>query len=143
MRRALIEKLVEQRDLEGAAKQYAAMDQLDPNNPDILRDWGKLLLSDASKPKEQRRDAAGKLWRRLLTARPDDPVVVAQVADLFRQSELSDEALDLYRQAIKLAPDAAQYREYLGEYLHLLKRTDEALAAWREIAAGRGRPLAI
>ncbi len=136
LRRALIEKLVEQRDLDGAAKQYAAMDQLDPNNPDILRDWGKLLLSDASKPKEQRREAAGKLWRRLLTARPDDPVVVAQVADLFRQSELSDDALDLYRQAIKLAPDAAQYREYLGEYLHILKRTDEALAAWREIAAG-------
>ena len=32
-----------------------------------------------------------------------------------------------------------QYREYLGEYLHILKRPDEALAEWRKMAEGPQR----
>src|SRR5262249_26211905 len=43
------------------------------------------------------------------------------------------------KKAIELAPEAAQYREYLGEYYHTLKRSDEALATWRPIAAGANR----
>src|SRR5262249_45637555 len=58
---------------------------------------------------------------------------------LFRQVEMSDEALALYKKAVELAPDAAQYREYLGEYYHSLKRSDEALATWRAIAEGKNK----
>ena len=50
-----------------------------------------------------------------------------------------DEAVALYKKAIELAPDAAQYREYLGEYYHSLKRSPEALATWRPIAEGTNR----
>ena len=50
---------------------------------------------------------------------------------------MTDEALELYQKAISLAPDQAQYREYLGEYFHALKRKDEALATWRGIAADK------
>ena len=50
---------------------------------------------------------------------------------------MTDEALELYRKATELAPDQAQYREYLGEYYHSLKRKDEALLEWRGIAAGK------
>ena len=58
-----------------------------------------------------------------------------------------DDAIALYKRAIALAPDAAQYREYLGEYYHQLKRPADALATWtaasakiggRERAARRG-----
>ena len=69
-------------------------------------------------------------------AKPNDPVATAQVADLLRQAEMVDDALDLYKKAIELAPTNPQYREYLGEYLHSLKRADEAKAAWGEIALG-------
>ncbi len=66
-------------------------------------------------------------------------MIAAQVADLFRQAEMVDDAISLYLRAIELAPAAAQYREYLGEYYHTLKRSTDALAAWRPIAEGTNR----
>src|SRR4051812_1060416 len=47
--------------------------------------------------------------------------------------------LGLYKQAVTLAPDSTQYREYLGEYYQTLKRVPEALETWRAIAAGKHR----
>ncbi|MCU0712546.1 MAG: DUF1583 domain-containing protein [Pirellula sp.] len=49
---------------------------------------------------------------------------------------MPEEAETLYRKAIELAPQEPQYREYLGEFLHIQKRVDEAKAVWKEIAAG-------
>ena len=37
--------------------------------------------------------------------KPNDPVTTAQVADLLRQAELTDDALALYKKAAELAPD--------------------------------------
>jgi tetratricopeptide (TPR) repeat protein len=139
LRLALIGQLVQDRKFAEAAAQYEEMDRAEPGNPDTLRDWGALLLRDVSRPEPRRQADAAAVWRRLLDARPRDPVTTAQVADLFRQASLVDEALALYRKAIELAPHNAQYLEYLGEYLHALKRPDEAQAAWRRIAEGADR----
>src|SRR5262249_46477044 len=76
---------------------------------------------------------------RLLEKKPKDPVITAQVADLVRSAGLTDDAIELYKKAIELAPNQPQYREYLGEYYHVLKRPEEALATWRPIAAGENR----
>lgn len=103
------------------------------------REWGKLILKDASRPEPQRKQAAAAVWRRLTEARPKDSVIATQVADLFRQVEMTDEALALYKKAIDLSAGAPQYREYLGEFFDSLKRSDEALATWREMAAGKQR----
>ena len=54
---------------------------------------------------------------------PMTPVTTAQVADLLRQAEMTADALELYRKAATLAPANPQYREYIGEYLHNLKRS--------------------
>ena len=75
-------------------------------------------------------------------AKPKDPLSASQVADLFRQAELTEEALTMYAKAIELAPDGSQYREYLGEYFHRLNRRDEALATWRQIAEGKNKTAA-
>ena len=139
LRLALIAQLVQDQKFAEAAAQYEALDQAEPNNPDTLRDWGALVLRDTTKPQAERKAAAAAIWRKLLEAKPNDPVTTAQVADLFRQAELVDDALALYRKAIELAPSNPQYHEYLGEYLHNLKRPDEAKAAWAKIADGPNR----
>src|SRR5207244_5713952 len=79
------------------------------------------------------------IWNPQLYRRKADPAATAQVSDLVRGAGLTDDAIALYKKAIDYAPTAPQYREYLGEYLHNLKRKDEALAAWRPIAEGPNR----
>src|SRR5262245_60146595 len=139
LRQAMIDQLVHEQKFGDAIAQYEAMDKAEPNNPDTLRDWGKMLLRDTARPEADRKRAAVAVWKRLLDRRKDDPVASAQVADLVRAAGLTDEAIALYRKAVEFAPNAPQYREYLGEYLHNLKRKDEALAAWRPIAEGANR----
>jgi tetratricopeptide (TPR) repeat protein len=137
--------LIEQWTLEGkfaqAIAQYEEIDKYDPNHPDYLREWGRLLLKDTARPEAERIAQAAAIWRRLLPAkgRRPDPTVTAQVADLFRQAGLTDEALALYRQAVEQSPEQATYRVFLGEHLNSLGRTEEALAAWSEIAKGSRR----
>ena len=139
LRLALIAQLAQDQKYAEAAAQYEALDRSDPNNPDTLRDWGALVLRDPSKPQSERKTAAATIWRKLLEARPNDPVTTAQVADLLRQAELVDDALALYRKASEQAPGNPQYYEYLGEYLHQLKRPAEAMSTWGKIADGSNR----
>ncbi len=139
LRLALISQLAQDQKFAEAANEYQALDQAEPNNPDTLRDWGALVLRDASKPQAEKKAAAAAIWRRMLDAKPNDPVTTAQVADLLRQAELTEPALELYRKAAALSPANPQYQEYIGEYLHNLKRPDEAKAAWAKIADGPNR----
>ncbi len=139
LRLALVEQLVQEKKFAEAAAQYEAMAKNEPNNPDVIRDWGRMLLRDAAKPDAERKQAAAAVWRKLLESRPDDAAVTVQVADLFRQADMADDAVALYQKAIAQAPDAAQYYEYLGEYFHSLKRADEALATWAKLAEGKNK----
>ncbi len=139
LRQGLIDQLVFEQKYADAAVQFEAMDKADPGNPDTLRDWGKLLMQDSSRPEAERKQAASAVWKRLLEKRPKDPVITVQVADLMRSANLTEEAIALYQKAVELAPTALQYREYLGEFYHSLKRTPEALEAWKPIAAGPNR----
>jgi tetratricopeptide (TPR) repeat protein len=139
LRLAFIEQLVDDQRYADAIKQYAELDKSDPNNPDYLRDWGKLLLRDTTRPKEERQTEAERIWRRLVAARPTDPLIATQVADLFRLADMQPQALELYQKSVELSPQSPQYREYLGEYYHILKRTDEALATWRKMTDGPQR----
>ncbi len=139
LRQALIDQLSFEQKYAEAIPHYEAMDKADPNNPDILREWGKLVMRDAGKPEAERQAAAVAIWKRLLEKKAKDPVVTSQVADLIRSAGMAEEAIELYKKAIELAPNSAQYREYLGEYFHSLKRSEEALATWRPIAEGTNR----
>ena len=136
LRHALIGMLVYEHKTSEAITQYEQLDKYEPNNSDTLREWGRLILKDKSLDDEARKTAAATVWRRLSEARPKDPLVASQVGELFRQSEMTEEALELYKKAVSLAPDQSQYREYLGEYFHSLNRKDEALSTWRAIADG-------
>jgi tetratricopeptide (TPR) repeat protein len=109
---------------------YDKMAGLDQDN--LLR-WGRFLLRDGN-----RREEALAVWRRLLPTKSGaaEAAAILRVADLFRQVGSSEEALALYRQAVEAAPNDPSPRENLGEYLHSLKRFDEAVAVWRGLAEG-------
>src|SRR5262249_40863090 len=139
LRLAFIEQLVGDQRYAEAIKQYVELDKADPNNPDYLRDWGKLVLRDTSRSKAERHIEAKTIWQRLVDARASEALIATQVADLFRHADMQDEALALYQKAVELAPTQPQYREYLGEYYHILKRTDEALATWRKMVESNQR----
>ncbi len=137
LRKSFINQLVNDQRYTEASKQYAELVKSAPGNPDFLRDWGKLVMKDRSVEKDKRREQAVKIWSRIVEARPNDALTHAQVADLYRQSGLEAEAIERYENAIELAPGEAQYREYLGEYFHILKRPDDALKIWESIAEGK------
>ncbi|MEZ6046863.1 MAG: tetratricopeptide repeat protein [Planctomycetaceae bacterium] len=139
LRNTLITQLIQSRKNSEAIAEYEALNEIEPNNPETIRDWGLLIVLDRSLEKEERQQRAAAVWKRLLDDRGDDPVIVAQVADWFREAEMEEQAIDLYQQAIKLAPDNAQYREYLGEYYHHLKRSEDALKTWEELVQGENR----
>ena len=136
LRKSFINQLVNDQRYTEASKQYALLVESAPGNPDFLRDWGKLVMKDRRVDKAKRREQAVNIWSRIVDARPNDAITHAQVADLYRQSGLEDKAIQRYQKSIELAPGEAQYREYLGEYFHILKRPDEALQVWEAIAEG-------
>jgi tetratricopeptide (TPR) repeat protein len=139
LRLALIDQLVYEQKYDQAIEQYTELEDIDPNNPDNIRQWGLLILKEKSLPEARRKQNAAEIWMRLVEARPDDAVVATQVADLLRQAELTDEALALYNKAIELQPDQPQYREYLGQYYHALQRPEDAVATWKTTVEGDRR----
>jgi tetratricopeptide (TPR) repeat protein len=139
LRKAFIDQLVDDQRIPEAIRQYEQLAVAAPGNPDFLRDWGKLVLKDRSQDPELRKKEAVRIWNQIVASRPDDAITTAQVADLFRQASLNDEAEALYKKAVSLAPGDPQYREYLGEFYHIQKKTDEALETWAAIAEGSQR----
>jgi tetratricopeptide (TPR) repeat protein len=135
-RLALVEALVTDDRYAQAAQEMAALVKLEPDNPDYIVRWGDLVYNDSQRTEQRRTAEANDIWRGLLRKRSDDPVTLARLADLLRGTGSSAAAIEYYNKAIGLAPNEPQYREYLGEYLHQLGRKQEALATWRELAAG-------
>jgi tetratricopeptide (TPR) repeat protein len=139
LRELLIEQLVREQRIPEALLQYQELSEVAAGNPDHLQNWGLLLLSQKDRPIAARQLAAADVWERILRDRPDDPATLVRVAGLMRRADLKDRALELFRAAIEKAPDQPQYREYLGEYLQQLQRTDEAIAVWSQMAGGERR----
>ena len=139
LRRALVDQLLRAGEYDAAAEQFAELNRLAPGDADTLRDWGTVFLDDPSLPADQRLAKAEAVWRKLLDGRADDPVAVTQVADWLRQAGAEGPAKTLYAKAVELAPDDPRYREYLGEYLHVLGESEEAVTVWEGLAAGANR----
>ena len=139
IRKTYIELLAEDKRFEDAAAQYEQLLKTSPNNADYLRDWGKMVLRNKGMPEAERRVQALAIWNRMLEPNPNDAVMVAQIADFCRQNQMLEQAESLYRKAVDLAPSEPQYREYLGEFLSIQKRPEEAKTAWQQIAQGDRR----
>lgn len=142
LRQALVDLLVDQGDVPAALQQYRELSRNTTVTAEVRERWGHLWLLNESVSASERQTQAAAIWNQLLTAADSDPVMVRRVAELYRSADLPEQAVSLYQQAIELAPEQPEYREYLGEYLHQQKRTDEALQAWQQIASGPRRSAA-
>ena len=118
-----------------AIQQYEGLLAIDAGNPDYLLRMGQLHLNDSQRDISQRQSLAAASWNRLAELNTDDAVVLSQVAGLMRTIGQHNRAIELYQMAIDVAPNAAQYREYLGELFHRLQRVPEAHQVWRSIAS--------
>ena len=115
--------------------------QLDPANADYIIRWGHLAAIDPNmeSPKSEstkfeitksestvQQFNAAAIWRRLLIGHENDPNKAIQVAELLRSVSLSDEALLLYEQAVRVSGGKIEFSELLGDYLVQLDRREEA-----------------
>ena len=102
----------------------AAMNQAKPNDPIVLEklgtaEWGISTAKDATSP-------AVATWRKLVTD-DTDPAAWQRLGEIYRRHQLRDETVDAYQRALGLAPDAADRRERLAEYLIEIDRRNDAL----------------
>jgi len=136
LRLSLIEQLIADGKYADAIAQYEQLVKINPGNPDHIERWGMLYLRHESLTETERKAKATEIWTSLLIQKPDDAVVASRVADLFRSASMVDEALQLYVKCVELAPENPQYREYLGEYYHILQRPEDAKKTWQQMVAG-------
>ncbi len=139
LRLALIDLLVNDREFDEVDRHYAKINELDPNNPDHLSQWGLAFLDNANLDEKSRKAGAVKIWNKMLLAKPDDPSTVVMVADLLAAGKIPEEAEKLYQRAIALRPGDPGYREYLGYFYHHRDRKREAIETLGRIAEGERR----
>ena len=100
--------------------------KLAPTNTDYIQRCGQLVMKDQSKPLDRRQEEATTIWNKLIVGHEKDATRLAQVAQLFIDSENSAPAISYLNDAIKNAEDPTGHREQLCTYLHRLGRTAEA-----------------
>ena len=142
IRLALIDLLAADQDFEAVDRHYAKIDEIEPNNPDHISQWGLAVLENTKRDEPARKAAAVNIWSRLITARPNDPAMLIMVADLANSAKISEEAEKFYKKAIELKPNDPGYKEYLGYFYHHRERKEEAVATLRQIAEGDRRTAA-
>ncbi|MBL8812619.1 MAG: tetratricopeptide repeat protein, partial [Planctomycetaceae bacterium] len=135
VREFAIRLLLAQNRVLDAIRQYEQLEQFDNGNLDHREAHGLLYLQRSDLQKSEQQNQAAKVWESLLQTDSKDPVLTSRVAGLMQRAGMIDRAEKRYRQAIELAPDQAQYREYLGDLLHREGKTQEAIEVWQGIAA--------
>ena len=138
LREAMIEQLVREERYVEAIEHYEYLSKAGMATSDHIEEWGFLFLNRRDLAKLDRQSRAADIWL-LLRDKKDDAVAVSQVASLMHGAGLSQRSIELYRQAINLAPDQSQYKIDLGDVYYALQRRVEALAAWNSIATGDER----
>ena len=137
LRLALISQLVQDQKFAEAAKSSTRPStRPTPTTPTHYATGEHWSSATAPRLRPERKAAAAAIWRKMLAAKPNDPVTTAQVADLLRQAELTDQASSSIARPPSWPQPIPSITNIIGEYLHNLKRPDEAKAAWAKIAEG-------
>ena len=129
---AKVDLLEESKQFKLASESMQQLVQLEPANVDYIVRWGRLEAQSGSTSSPQSPEQtvhfanATSIWKRILIAHERDPGKAIQVAELLRSISLSEEALELYRQAVQVSGGKVEFSEMLAEYLVELARVEEA-----------------
>lgn len=156
VREELIQTLVQTGRVEEAIAVAEERVEQTPEDVEALAQLGQLTLQYGADQSQAQHDAIA-VWSQIADVRRNDPVLAVQTAELLRDaagirsmftdsekieqnrerrdSALGQAALKFYREAVARAPQAPEYREYLGEYLWSIGRKRDAVRTWRQIAA--------
>ncbi len=124
--------LEQQQKYSQAAQVMNQLMELAPENADFIQRCGRLLLRDSSKEIAERQSEAEAVWRNLAIGHEQDAARLVQVAELFNESDMPNQAIAFYNQAISVEENQIQWRELLGTYLHRLGRIDKARNVFTE-----------
>ena len=122
----LVDLFEQAQRFEEAASACRKLAELEPANVDFIVRAGKLVLKDRSKELAERQAEAATVWRRLLMGHEQDAARRVQLAELFSDAEMSEEAIKVYREALELAGTQFEFQERFAEYLQRLGRKEEA-----------------
>lgn len=134
LRLALIDLFVFEKNFDEVDRQYAKVEELTPKNLDYVIQRGLAVLENRTLDKQPRKDLAYEIWNRLIIRQPNNISTLIVVADLCAGAEIEDKAEQLYRRAIALRPNEPTYREYLGYFFHRRGDSEQAVAAFKQIA---------
>jgi tetratricopeptide (TPR) repeat protein len=128
---AQVDLLEKTREFKLAADTMQQLAQLEPSNVDYLVRWGRMEAQAASESDSEADQVvhhanAASVWKKILLGHEADPSKAIQVAELLRSIPLSDEALEMYQQAVRASGEKGEYCELLAEYLMELERREEA-----------------
>ncbi len=124
LRKTLAELETEQNHFENAARLYAEIDSLEPNNPDTLTAWGNCVFQNIALDEQTRIKKAVEIWKRLLNNRPDNRATILLVTDIMLEKGLYSEVEPLLRRLIELFPDDPGSYQHLVD-LHFLNHNEK------------------
>ena len=120
---------LQRRDAAALARGTTALRALAPRHPEVLR------LTAAVAQLQGRAGEAVGLLREAATARPDDTLVLANLAHALAGTGTPGEAVELLRRCVTLEPAHAAHGIALAHVLERLRDFDAAAAALRETLA--------
>ena len=122
----LVDLLEKAQRFDEAASACRELTEMEPGNVDFIVRAGQLMLKDGSRESLERQAEAATMWRRMLMGHEQDAARRVQLAELFSDAAMSEEAIKVYREALELDGAQFEFQERFAEYLQRLGRKEEA-----------------
>lgn len=134
LRESLIEIQVRSGRLQEATLQYEILCAASDRASEYHRRLGLLHLQRSDLKPEERQQLALQAWSPLLSEAETQATIAADVADLLEKAGLPERALELAKNATRIAPDQPQFVQQLGERLLRRQQPQQVRDVWMRLA---------
>ncbi len=114
----------------GAAEEYEAISQQDPDNFGVYRELGELYLHLDDEEK------ARTTYQRMIDRAPNNAGTHLILAEIYTGHEWMEDAAAQYEKALSITPNNLDYIEYFGEFYFRQGNREKAIETWNRMVAG-------